>query len=356
MELLKKDDLLSKKVIGIIEDNKINTIKSINNYIIMTYWNIGKEIYLEEQDGKDRADYGKYILENLSKKLVLKYGKGFSLTSLKRMRKFYTIFPENQISATLLHQLSWSHFIEIIKMDNELKREFYIRMSINEGWAVRTLKERVNSMLYERTAISKKPDDTIKKELDLLRDKKEMSENLFIKDPYILDFLELKDTYSEKDLESSILRELENFILEFGNDFAFLERQKRIQIGEKDYYLDLLFYHRKMRRLVLIELKLGEFEPQYKGQVELYLNYLNKYEKQEYEKEPIALILCASKESEEIELMGLDKGNIRVSEYWLNLPSKEVLEEKLHKAIENAKKYSPALDKEGTGGSCDDEV
>ena len=133
-------------------------------------------------------------------------------------------------------------------------------------------------------------------------------------------------------------KELENFILEFGTDFAFLSRQKRIQIGNKDYYLDLLFYHRKMRRLVLIELKLGEFEPQYKGQVELYLNYLNKYEKQEHENEPIALILCASKENEEIELLGLDKGNIRVSEYWLNLPPREILEEKLHKAIENATK------------------
>ena len=168
-------------------------------------------------------------------------------------------------------------------------------------------------MLFERTAISKKPEETILKDLALLSQNKEMSENLFIKDPYILDFLELKDSYSEKDLESAILRELQSFMLEFGSDFAFLSRQKRIQIGEKDYYLDLLFYHRKMKRLVLIELKLGAFEPQYKGQVELYLKYLNKYERQEGEQEPIALILCASKENEEIELLGLDNGNIRVS-------------------------------------------
>jgi predicted nuclease of restriction endonuclease-like (RecB) superfamily len=213
-------------------------------------------------------------------------------------------------------------------------------MSLNEGWSVRTLKERINSMLFERTSISNKPDETIKNDLELLKKNKVMTEDMFIRDPYILDFLDLKDTYSERDLESAILKELESFILEFGNDFAFLSRQKRIQIGNKDYYLDLLFYHRKMRRLVLIELKLGEFEPQYKGQVELYLNYLNKYEKQENEEEPIALILCASKENEEIELLGLEKGNIRVSEYWLNLPPKEVLEEKLHKAIENAKKVN----------------
>ena len=163
-------------------------------------------------------------------------------------------------------------------------------------------------MLFERTAISKKPEDVLKSDLNKLSTSQEMSRDLFIRDPYILDFLELKDSYSEKDLETSILKELESFILEFGTDFAFLSRQKRIQIGSKDYYLDLLFYHRKMRRLVLIELKLGEFEPQYKGQVELYLNYLKKHEKQEYEEDPIALILCATKDEEEIELMGLDQG------------------------------------------------
>lgn len=213
-------------------------------------------------------------------------------------------------------------------------------MTINEGWSVRVFKERINSMLFERTAISKKPEETIKKDLELLSNQKIMTESLFIKDPYILDFLGLEDSYSEKDLENRILQELEKFLLEFGSDFAFMGRQKRIQIGNKDYYLDLLFYHRKMRRLVLIELKLGEFEPQYKGQVELYLKWLSKYEKQEFEEEPIAIILCASKDSEEIELLGLTEGNIRVSEYLASLPPKKLLEEKLHKAILEAKELA----------------
>ena len=328
----------SNKIITLIEKSKKDIVQVINSQMVMTYWNIGKEIFLEEQKGQDRAEYGKEVIDTLSTVLTEKYGKGFSSSNLKRMRKFYTIFNNEKISATVSHKFSWSHFVEFIKIDNNVKREFYLTMCANEGWSIRTLKERINSMLYERTAISKKPEETILKDLTLLSQNKEMSENLFIKDPYILDFLELKDSYSEKDLESAILGELQNFMLEFGSDFAFLSRQKRIQIGEKDYYLDLLFYHRKMKRLVLIELKLGAFEPQYKGQVELYLKYLNKYEKQEGEQEPIALILCASKENEEIELLGLDNGNIRVSEYWLNLPPRELLEEKLHKAIENARR------------------
>ena len=328
----------SNKIITLIEKSKKDIVQVINSQMVMTYWNIGKEIFLEEQKGQERAEYGKEVIDTLSTVLTEKYGKGFSSSNLKRMRKFYTIFNNEKISATVSHKFSWSHFVEFIKIDNNVKREFYLTMCANEGWSIRTLKERINSMLYERTAISKKPEETILQDLTLLSQNKEMSENLFIKDPYILDFLELKDSYSEKDLESAILGELQNFMLEFGSDFAFLSRQKRIQIGEKDYYLDLLFYHRKMKRLVLIELKLGAFEPQYKGQVELYLKYLNKYEKQEGEQEPIALILCASKENEEIELLGLDNGNIRVSEYWLNLPPRELLEEKLHKAIENAKR------------------
>jgi predicted nuclease of restriction endonuclease-like (RecB) superfamily len=338
MEVPKTEDILSNKIIDIIETNKKEILKTLNNQVVMTYWKIGKEIIIEEQNGKEKAEYGKKIINNISKVLTVKYGSGFSSSNLRRMRQFYTMFSDEKICATLSHQLTWSHFVELIKIDEEIKREFYITMCLNEGWVVRTLKDRINSMLFERTAISKKPDETIKNDLELLKKDKVMTDNLFIKDPYILDFLDLKESYSEKDLESGILKELENFILEFGTDFAFLSRQKRIQIGNKDYYLDLLFYHRKMRRLVLIELKLGEFEPQYKGQVELYLNYLNKYEKQEHENEPIALILCASKENEEIELLGLDKGNIRVSEYWLNLPPREILEEKLHKAIENATK------------------
>jgi len=330
------DHNIYNEIKSLIENSKKEVAKNINNIITITYWHIGKIIVEDELNGKERADYGKQVLKELSKKLTIEYGNGFSERNIRRMKKFYKLFIDFEIVATLSPLFSWSHFVEFVKIEDEIKREFYISMCKNERWSVRTLKDRVNSMLFERTAISKNPDITIKNDLKLL-EKGEMSEDLFLKDPYILDFLELKDTYSEKDIESSILNELEKFILEFGNDFAFLSRQKRIQIGDNDYYLDLLFFHRKMRRLVLIELKLGKFEPQYKGQVELYLNWLNKYEKQEYENKPIALILCAEKENEEIELMGLDTGNIRVAEYWAELPPKEILEAKLHKAIEIAR-------------------
>ena len=171
------------------------------------------------------------------------------------------------------------------------------------------MRERRKSMLFERTAISKKPAETIKNDLAVLQSVNKMSPDLFYRDPYILDFLGLKDTYSEKDLENAILAEIEHFILEMGSDFAFLARQKHFILDGKDYYIDLLFYHRTLRRLVAIELKLGEFEPEYKGQVELYLRWLSKYEKAEGEEEPIALILCAEKSQQTIELLELDKGS-----------------------------------------------
>lgn len=321
----------------LIETAKNNAIKSINSELVMLYWKIGE--YVNNRILiNDNAELDEMTVGKLSEKLTLQYGKGFSRSNLLRMVQFIKKFKNYDFVVTLSRQLSWSHFIELVKICDETKRDFYITMCINEKWSVRVFKERINSMLYERTAISKKPEETIKKELEMLRNDKIMSDSLFIRDPYILDFLELEDTYSEKDLEGKILLELEKFLLEFGSDFAFMGRQKRIQIGNKDYYLDLLFYHRKMKRLVLIELKLGEFEPQYKGQVELYLKWLSKYEKHEDENEPIALILCASKDSEEIELLGLGDGNIRVSEYLATLPPKKLLEEKLHKAILLAKK------------------
>ncbi|MGL5055660.1 MAG: PDDEXK nuclease domain-containing protein [Fusobacteriaceae bacterium] len=320
----------------LIETAKNNAIKSINSELVVLYWKIGEyvnnRILINDNAPLDEMTVGK-----LSEKLTIQYGRGFSRSNLLRMAQFVKKFENYEFVVTLSRQLSWSHFIELIKICDETKRDFYVTMCINEKWSVRVFKERINSMLYERTAISKKPEETIKKELETLRNDKIMSDSLFIRDPYILDFLELEDTYSEKDLEGKILIELEKFLLEFGSDFAFMGRQKRIQIGNKDYYLDLLFYHRKMKRLVLIELKLGEFEPQYKGQVELYLKWLSKYEKHEDENEPIALILCASKDSEEIELLGLGDGNIRVSEYLATLPPKKLLEEKLHKAILLAK-------------------
>lgn len=320
----------------LIDTSKRTVQRAVNDAMVMLYWNIGKYLVCNVLDGS-KAEYGQQIVEGLAKKLFLNYGKGFEKTSLFRMIKFYREFPDAEKVATLSQQLSWSHFVVLLPIEDETKREFYAVMCSNENWSVRTLRERRKSMLFERTAISKKPAETIKNDLAVLQSVNKMSPDLFYRDPYILDFLGLKDTYSEKDLENAILAEIEHFILEMGSDFAFLARQKHFILDGKDYYIDLLFYHRTLRRLVAIELKLGEFEPEYKGQVELYLRWLSKYEKAEGEEEPIALILCAEKSQQTIELLELDKGNIRIGQYLTKMPPKDVLEQKLMQAIENAK-------------------
>ncbi|MBL7791005.1 MAG: DUF1016 family protein [Saprospiraceae bacterium] len=247
------------------------------------------------------------------------------------------VFSDEQIVYTLCRELSWLHLLLIMYMDDSLKRDFYIEMCKLEKWSVRTFRERIQSMLYERTAISKKPEQTIQQDIERLKNEQKLNPDLVFRDPYFLDFLGLRDAYSEKDLETAIIVELQRFITELGSDFAFLARQKRVSIDNRDYYIDLLFYHRRLKCLVAIDLKIGEFDAAYKGQMELYLRYLEKYEQVEGENTPIGLILCTGKNEEHVELMQLDKSNIRVADYLTLLPSKQVLKEKLHKAIEIAK-------------------
>lgn len=328
--------LLYHSVSNLIETTKEKVYHSVNSELVLLYWNIGKTIK-EDIIKAERANYGENIVVILAKELSDKYGKGYTRSNLFRMVKFFEAFEDFQNVATLSQQLTWSHLIELITIQDSLKREFYVTMCSSERWSVRTLRERKSSMMYERTAISKKPELTIINDLKLLREENKMTPDLFFKDPYVLDFLGLEDTFSEKDLENAILSELEKFILEMGIDFAFLGRQKRITVDNRDYYIDLLFYHRRMKRLVVIELKLEEFKPEHKGQVELYLRWLNKYERMEGEESPLALILCAEKSTETIELLELDKSGIHVSQYLTQMPPKEVFEEKLHKAIQMAK-------------------
>jgi predicted nuclease of restriction endonuclease-like (RecB) superfamily len=253
------------------------------------------------------------------------------------MRQFAEVYPNEQIVVSVILQLSWTHLIALIPLSDPLKRDFYTQMCILERWSVRQLRDRINSMLFERTAISRKPEETIAYDLKALREQGEISADLVFRDPYFLDFLGLSDSHSEKDLESAIIVELQRFIIELGQDFAFLARQKRITIDNRDYYIDLLFYHRRLKCLVAIDLKIGEFEAAFKGQMELYLRYLEKYEMVEGENTPVGLILCAGKNEEHIELLQLNKSNIRVADYLTQLPSKEVLQTKLHKAIEIAR-------------------
>lgn len=332
-----KVDGLYKEISSLIEESKRNVAISVNREMTLLYWNIGKEITNNVLNNQ-KAEYGKEVIKNLSKRLSIEYGRGYSARNLFKMVRFYEYFNSFKILPTLSAKLSWSHFIELIQIDNTIKREFYTTMCINENWSVRTLRERISSALFERTAISKKPEQTIINDLKLLTEENKMSPDLFFRDPYILDFLNLKDTYNEKDLESEIIRELERFILEMGNDFAFLGRQKRITIDGEDYYIDLLFYHRKMKRLVVVELKLDKFKPEYKGQVELYLKWLDKYEKAEGENTPIAIILCATKSDMMAELLELGNSGIHVVQYLTEYVPKELLEQKLIDSIEKAKR------------------
>ena len=233
--------------------------------------------------------------------------------------------------------MGWSHFKEIIPLDDDLKRDFYSEMCRIERWSVRTLRQKISGMLFERTALSRKPKELIRHELSALRAEDKLTPDLVFRDPYFLDFLGLKDRYIEKDIEDAIMREMENFILELGVGFTFVARQKRIQVDSDDFYLDLLFYHRGLRRLVAIELKLRDFQPGDKGQMEFYLRWLAKYEQKPGEQSPIGLILCAGKKREQIELLELEKSGIRVASYWTKVLPRKLLQKKHREAIRHAR-------------------
>lgn len=309
---------------------------TIDSGLVTLYWHIGRRIHQDILKEK-RAEYGEQIVAALGRQLETEFGRGFTAKNIHRMVQFAEVFPEEQIVAALRRQLGWTHFRMLIPMENPLQRDFYAEMCRIENWSTRTLAQKIGSMLYERTALSKKPDKLIKQELAALRSEDKLTPDLVFRDPYILDFLGLKDTYAEKDLEAAILREIEAFILELGTGFAFLERQKRIQVDSEDYYLDLLFYHRGLRRLVAIELKLEEFKPADKGQMELYLRWLDRHERRDGEEAPIGLILCAGQRRETVELLDLEKSGIHVSSYWTDVLPKKQLEQKLHQAVLRAR-------------------
>lgn len=331
------DKQLVNDIVFLIEESKYHIAQTVNSTLTLLYWRIGKRIN-EEVLGNKRADYGKQVIFSVASQLVLEYGNGFSEKSIRRMIQFAEVFPDEQIVVSAIRQLSWTHFIALIPLKDSLQREFYLELCKIEGWNVKTLRQKIDGMLYERTAISKKPDRLIKKELKELREDNKVTPDLIFRDPYFLNFLGLKDTFSEKNIEDAILRELETFILEIGQGFSFIERQKNMIIDGEDFKLDLLFFHRRLRRLVAIELKLGKFKASYKGQMELYLRWLEKHEMQKGEKTPIGLILCAEGNNEQVELLQLDKAGIKVAEYLTELPSKKMLKQKLHQAVELSRK------------------
>ena len=310
--------------------------RGVNATLVLLYWKVGQRIRQDVLREK-WAEYGQEIFSTLSGKLVVEFGWGFSQQNLFNMLRLAEVFPDSRIFQSLIGKLSWTHFLHIIRLDDPLKRDFYAEMCRLERWSTRALEKKIGGMLFERTALSKKPEKLAALELKQLREEDKLTPDLVFRDPYLLGFLGLKDSYAEKDFEAAILRDMESFILELGVGFAFLERQKRIMVDGVDYYLDLLFYHRHLRRLVAVDLKLREFKPGDKGQMELYLKWLDRYERKAGEEKPIGLILCAGKSQETIELLDLEQSGIRVSSYWTDVLPKKELERKLHAAVRLAR-------------------
>ena len=310
--------------------------RAVDSGLTTLYWNVGRRVRRDILKEK-RAEYGGQIVSALGRQLETEFGRGFGEKNLRRMVQFAEQFPDVQIVAALLRQLGWTHFTILLPIGDPLKREFYAEMCRIERWSTRTLRAKIGGMLFERTALSRKPEKLAAMELKQLREEDKLTPDLVFRDPYLLDFLGLKDSYAEKDLEAAILREMESFILELGVGFAFLERQKRITVDGEDYYLDLIFYHRHLRRLVAIELKLAEFKPGDKGQMELYLRWLDRYERKAGEDKPIGLILCAGKRAQHVELLELEKSGIHVASYWTKVLPKKLLERKLHDAVRLAR-------------------
>lgn len=306
----------------IIRRGHSQAVTAVNSALTLTFWHVGKRINAEVLQG-ERAAYGKQVIPSLAKELVERFGKSFEARNLHRMMQFAEMFPELEIVKPLASQLSWTHFVILLMQPNDAARQFYAHQSIKHRWSKRELTRQIERKAFERAKIADS-------KLELAAVPELVGS---FKDPYFLDFLGLQQGYLEDDLEQALIRELEQFILELGNGFAFVERQKRMIIDGEDFYLDLLFYHRRLKRLVAIELKIDRFKAAHKGQMELYLNWLDKYERQPEEASPIGLILCAQAGIEQVELMNLQKDNIMVAEYWTELPPKKVLENKLHTAL-----------------------
>lgn len=330
---------LIKDLRQIIEQARGHVAATANYELTMMYWHIGERINREVL-GNQRAEYGKQIVAQVATQLQEDYGKkGFEIRNIRRMMQFAALFPQEQIVSQAATQLTWSHFMEVLPLKNDIAREFYITLAASERWGRNRLRKEIDGMLFERTAIATKPDELIKKELSTLRDNDVMSPDLVFKSPYFLEFTGLKGMYSEKSLEDCLIAHLEQFIIELGNGFTFVARQKRMIIDGEDFYLDLLFYHRRLHRLIAIDLKKGRFKAQYKGQMELYLRWLEKNEMEPGEESPLGLLLCTEGGEEQIELLQLDKSGIKVAQYLTELPPREVLIRQIQKSLEAAKAH-----------------
>lgn len=304
---------------------------TVNAELTQLYWRIGQRLASEVLGG-ERAQYGTQLMDRLGERLAGEFGRGFEAKNLRRMVQFAQAFPDAEIVASLMRQLSWTHFLQLLPLKSEPARHFYARQCVAERWSVRELHRQIERKAFERSEIASVQGDVL-----VAPSAEASTPAVVFKDPYFLDFLGLRQGHDEADLETAILHQLEAFILELGRGFAFVERQKRMVIDGEDFYLDLLFFHRRLRRLVAIELKLGRFKAAHKGQMELYLKWLDKFERQPEEEAPIGLILCAESSREQVELLQMHKDGITVAEYWTELPPKAELEQRLHAALLEAR-------------------
>ncbi len=318
--------------IGILlEKARTEVYYQINQTLVRTYWEIGKRIVESEQKGKEKAEYGSGLLDFLSKGLTSRYGRGFSVDNLEKMRKFYLL---NLNSAALSRKLSWSHYCLILRLEEKMARDFYMVESEREQWSVRELERQINSMLFERIALSKNKQKVI--ELSKAGQVIEKAQDL-VKDPYILEFLGLEEllNYSETDLEEKLIANLKHFLLELGKGFAFVARQQRITIEDEHFYVDLVFYNHLLKCFVLLELKVGKLTHKDLGQLQMYVNYYDRTVKQADENPTIGILLCADKK-EAVVRYTLPEHNkqIYASKYRLYLPNKKELEDKLKKVLD----------------------
>ena len=340
------EESLYGDVCQIIDGARSRIATYLNTEVCMTNWYVGKRIK-EDVLFNQRAEYGKQVLKNLSARLTERYGRGWSEKHLRHCLRSAETFSEDEIVSATQRQLTWTHLKTLVYIKDPLERQFYAQMCCIEHWDTRTLDEKIDQQLYQRTAISRRPEDVIQKELEDYKQCNQLLPDMVFRSSYFLDILGLPDIYTEKDLENAIITQMEGFISELGSDFSFVARQKRITVDSTDYYIDLLFFHRELRRLVAIDLKLGKFKPEHEGQMLLYLRYLNQNERKTWEESPIGLILCSEGNTEHIEYLMLDeKSPIKVAQYYTQLPDKKLLAEKLKKAIAIAKEHCQQRDAE----------
>ena len=323
-EVKKEYSILIKNIGEILEKKRRQAAYAVNSIILETYWDVGRQIVEYEQEGNLRSRYGSKLLKKIASDLNQ---KGFSVDNLEKMRRFYLEFKKSE---TVSRKLTWSHYCTLIRIKGPIAKRFYLIECHNEMWSVRELQRQINSMLFERIALSRDKKGVL--ELSKKGQIVEKSSDL-IKDPYVLEFLNLKDKYSETDLEQKIIDNLKDFLLEMGKGFMFVKRQKRITLDNEHFYIDLVFYNRLLKCFVIIELKIGKLTHKDLGQLQMYVNYYDMELKSKEENPTIGILLCADKKETIVKYTLPKKGNIFASEYKLYLPDKKELETELRRLL-----------------------